>query len=164
MSKTDIPDAAAPDANAVPEELVLGAPFAVVHDVELRERGGETCPTCEQPAITGTTSIFECDCGQLFRVDLLSGTPAQCPACERTYTHGLIVCQPDNPDAFLEALAVVLRANGYQVKLPDEDEELGDVDDDAGDDQADDDEDDEEEDDEEETDDAGDDEPDAGGK
>ncbi len=132
----EIQDAETPDPNAVPEVLLIPAPFVVGHDCEIEPRGGELCSTCQQPACCGAVAVLRCDCGQLFRVDLLGDEPNLCPGCTRTYVTGLVVCQPDNPDAFLEALAVVLRANGYQVADPG----AGD-DDDDDDDQADDDDD-----------------------
>lgn len=131
---TDIPDAQTPDPeSAVPEQLHIGAPFIVIDDVEVEDRGGDACPHCAQPAVSGSTSILRCDCGQLFRIDLLDNVPKNCPACERVYTHVLIVCASDNPEAFVEAVAVVLRANGYAATLPselDEEEDLRGSDDD----------------------------------
>ncbi|MGV1080684.1 MAG: hypothetical protein ACOYD1_12705 [Candidatus Nanopelagicales bacterium] len=121
-----IPDAgAAGDDNANPleqvPEVLLGPPFAVVHDAELLERGGDKCPHCHQPAVSGSTAIVKCDCGQLFRIDLLNEDYARCPGCERQYTHAVILCAPDNDEAFAEAVANVLQANGYKVQLPDDD-------------------------------------------
>lgn len=135
MAKSEIPDAGdvqSPDGQALElPNVVLAAPFAVVHDCELLERGGEKCPTCQQPAVSGSTSIVRCDCGQVFRVDLLKGEHAKCPGCKRSYTSILVFGETDNPDAFADAVAYMLHMNGYNVKLPedddDDDEELGDV-------------------------------------
>jgi hypothetical protein len=148
MSKTDIPAAAGGDDDASPleqvPELVIGPPFLVCHDVDLMERGGEVCAHCNQPEVSGAVAILRCDCGQLFRINLLDvgGHPAQCPKCDKKYTHVLIVAESDNPEAFPEAVACVLGANGYKVALPDElddDDDADDDDDDAGDDEIDDD-------------------------
>jgi hypothetical protein len=161
MAKPDsIPDAVAvDDAATMPDELLLHGPFAVVHDCELMERGGAKCETCQQPACAGAGAVLQCDCGQLFRVNLLANDnqPHGCPGCDKTYSTVLIVCEPDNSEAFLEALAVVLRSNGYQVANPADDDE----EDDAGELGADDDEEDDEDEDREATED---DEDDAGGE
>lgn len=147
MAKADhIPDAASPDEAepTMPETLLIPGPFVVGHDCELEPRGGELCESCQQPACSGSVSVIRCDCGQLFRVNLLTddNQPHACPGCERTYATALIVCEPDNGEAFLEALAVVLRANGFSVAAPGtegDDDDLAGVDDD--DDQGDDDDD-----------------------
>lgn len=145
MSKTVIPDAGA-DQESTPleqvPELVIGPPFLVCHDVDVMERGGEICAHCQQPEVSGAVAILRCDCQQLFRINLLDvgGDYAQCPKCEKKYTHVFIVAEHDNPEAFGEAVACALRANGYKVALPDElEDDADDEDDDDDDDEIDDD-------------------------
>lgn len=123
MDQPDIPDAQPVHDDEQPDALLIGNPFIIVDDVEVEDRGGDACPHCQQPAVSGSTSILRCDCGQLFRVDLLDNAPKNCPGCERVYTHVLIVCADDNQDAFVEAVAMVMRANGYAATLPSEEED-----------------------------------------
>jgi len=142
MAKTEIVDVQAEQSqDAVPSELRLGKPFAVVDDCDLEDRGGTLCKSCKQPACSGAVAILKCDCGQRFRVDLLESDDVhECPGanCGRTYTTMLLVASPDNEEIFAHALATVLRANGYEVAHPDdEDEDDGELGN-AGDDQADD--------------------------
>jgi hypothetical protein len=112
-----------------PDTLLVPGPFAVGHDCELVERGGELCESCQQPACSGAVAVVRCDCGQLFRVNLLANdnVPHACPGCDHTYSTVLIICEPDNGEAFLEALAVVLRANGFSVAAPDDDDDESDL-------------------------------------
>ncbi len=83
--------------------------------------------------VPGCFASLECDCGQAFKVNLLSDhrAPSACPKCSATYTHVLIVAGADDPEIFAHAFRQVLINNGYA----DDDD---DPDDDNPDDQADD--------------------------
>lgn len=123
---SDIPDAGAA-ALADPEELeglTLGPPFAMTADCELVGRGGEQCPDCGQPEVSGAVAIVQCECGQVFRIDLLSDGMKPCPArCGRVFTHLLLVSTQDDDQVFADAAVQVLRANGVVVQQPDDDDE-----------------------------------------
>lgn len=132
MSKTLPPDASATaeivdaagedvvDDASVPPDLLLGAPFAMVRDAELELRSEDSCPSCEQPSVSGATAVVRCDCSQLFRLNLL-GSAATCPACGVAYTHVLLFCRADNAEVFADAVTHVMRVNGFEV--PDDDDQ-----------------------------------------
>jgi hypothetical protein len=140
VTAAPVPAAAAeiPDAGAFqladPEELeglTIGPPFAMTSDCELVDRGGDDCGDCGQPEVSGSVSIVQCECGQVFRINLLSSGVKPCPAqCGRVFTHLLLVTTQDDDQVFADASMQVLRANGYTVQAPGDDEPEPDDDDD----------------------------------
>lgn len=140
MAKKPSPVETVPDAYPDlpnPEELeglVLGPPFAQAGDCELLERDqASKCESCGLPEMHGATCIVRCECGQMFRVDLLSSGSKPCPAnCGRNYTHVLLVANVVDDEIFADAVTQILRNNGFEVAAhPDEDDDEGEpVDDD----------------------------------
>lgn len=123
---SDIPESEYPELPR-PEDLegiVLGPPFAMCGDCELLERDASTkCDACHQPQVHGAVALIRCECGQPFRIDLLTAGVKPCPKCERVYTHALLVANVNDDEIFADALAHVLTANGFAVPAPREDEQ-----------------------------------------
>jgi len=130
-----VPDAAEPDLSNF-SGLMLGPPFAIAGDCELLDRDAATaCQSCEQPQVHGAVAIVRCACGQPFRINLLSDGNKPCPAkgCGRVYTHVLLVADIHDDEIFADACMGILKANGYEVEPPGDDEDPdddGDPDDD----------------------------------
>lgn len=137
---TKIPDAEAPAA-VDPEsfaQLQIGPPFAISDYCAL-------CPRDDQAGIVGCVAVVKCDCGQLFKLDLLAARPSQCPQCGAAFTHVMLVTRTEDDEMVYAALATILRNNGFDVQEPDDDDDDqgdGDDDDDQGDGDPDDDDDD----------------------
>lgn len=99
--------------------LMIGPPFAMCGE-------GEFIDTDKANHI-GSVSCIKCDCGQAFKIDLLTDRPKVCPGCRSTYTHMLIVCRVDDPDMFNDVVEQVLENNGIEPPgSPDEAEEEAD--------------------------------------
>jgi hypothetical protein len=134
MAKTPSPAETVPDAYPDlpdPDELaglVLGPPFAQAGDCELLERDPSSkCESCGLPEVHGATCIVRCECGQMFRVDLLSSGAKPCPAnCGRNYTHVLLVANVVDDEIFADCVTQILRSNGFEVAQSPDDDDDGD--------------------------------------
>jgi hypothetical protein len=98
--------------------LVVGPPFAISHDCDLLT-AHEAAPGC--------VIVMRCDCGQVFKANLLAPGPKRCPKCRVAYTHLLLVARADDASIVSEAMTQVLDANGYAI--PGEEDEDEDEDD-----------------------------------
>ena len=85
--------------------LELGEPFAISHDCALLDRDAEA-------GIPGCRATVQCDCGQMFAINLLADGEKVCPGCDLEYGHVLLVAPADDPEIIAEALALVLEAAG----------------------------------------------------
>lgn len=114
--------------------LVIGAPCAFSADCDLMTRD-------DKRRVVGCAACVQCECGQPFRVDLLSEAMHGCPKCKREYTSLLIVARAEDRTVLQDAMEHVLAVNGIDVR----DSNPDDGDDDDDDDQDDDDDDDDRE-------------------
>lgn len=118
----DIPDGETGSPMEAPP-LVIGAPFALSHDCALLNKD-EGAPGC--------VAVVECDeCQQKFKIDLLSEGVKHCPKCRAAFSHCLLVARTDDTEIVPSAMAIVLKANGYDAPPG-----LGDDEDDEDDDEG----------------------------
>lgn len=105
--------------------ILIGPPFAIATDCGLVVRNDEK-------RIPGCCACLSCDqCGQLFRIDLLSDKGMHaCPKCKLEYTSVLIVATADDHTMLQYALETVLRS---QNPGGEPDDEQGGEDDDPSD-------------------------------
>lgn len=124
----ELPEGAT-EAMGEPPPLVIGAPFAKSHDCELLD--------VPLPAGSkGCTAVLKCDdCGQKFKINLLSPEVKHCPnpKCRAAFSHVLLVARTDDTEIVTAAMAQVMRANGFEMASPDDedDEDEGEGDDDG---------------------------------
>lgn len=106
-------------------QLLVGEPFAIAHDCEIRS--DYEC-----------SIVVQCDCGKPFKLLLLEAGNKPCPHCGKEYTHMLLICATDNDDAFCSVLEILADVNPLpgQPNPNAGDDDQGD--DDGGDDQDDD--------------------------
>lgn len=98
-------------------QLTIGEPFAIAEDVDLLDVS-EAKPGC--------VAIVRCDtddCGQPFRINLLTQGVKHCPRCKVGYSHVLLVARADNVEIIGAAMTQVLQSNGYDVPQGDEEDE-----------------------------------------
>lgn len=131
MATNDNPHAEPPTMlDAIPP-LVIGESFAMAEGLDLVDIPADG----RHP---GTVAVVTClggentPCGQTFMIPLLQAGAKTCPRCSKRYAHVLIIAEDDDDEIIAEAMAQVLRANGFPVP----DDELED-DDEGDDDQAD---------------------------
>jgi hypothetical protein len=74
-----------------PRDLFLGDPCCHGANLEV---------LAEDPAsgIPGTYATVKCNCGQLFRIDLVNDELKLCPNCETAFTHYLVIGPDNDPD------------------------------------------------------------------
>lgn len=96
-----------------PLDLPIGEPFALVHDAELLERD-------DAQGIPGTFASVQCECGEPFRANLLTGKVKVCPACKTGYTHALLWARTDNTAIVDEFVDDVIAAAGDAEDAEDE--------------------------------------------
>jgi len=102
-----------------PFDLPVGDPFALSLDCELVDRG----PGATLPAAAGTFATVQCKCGAVWRANLLSEDPKECPDCHACFTHILAIVPLEDRSALREIVQEILVANGLIEDDGDDDEE-----------------------------------------
>lgn len=104
------------DYDDPPLDLPIGEPFALVHDAELLERD-------DAQGIPGTFASVQCECGEAFRANLLTGKVKVCPSCKAGYTHALLWARTDNTAIVDEFVDDVIAAAGDAEDAEGDDEQ-----------------------------------------
>lgn len=104
-------------------DLPLGRPFAIAGDCEILPEGGPD-------NLPGTFATLCCDCGELFKMNLLIESDKKCPGCGAVYTHALVIGRADDQSLAQEFVDEVLVSNGYEPIIAREEEPADDADDD----------------------------------
>jgi len=114
------------DAPEMPP-LKLGEPFAMA--------GEEIDLVDKDDRIPGCFATLHCECGQLFKVNLLTGNQKACPkeGCDQVFTHSLVVCHAEDDEMAHHVFAHVMGANGIDVGMDDDEGDDDQGDDDQGD-------------------------------
>jgi hypothetical protein len=126
----DLPSVPAPirdDDEDDDDDPPIGEPFAVSNGCDLLQ----VTPGVPgvSPGIPGCFASVRCDCGQAFKVDLLSSGVKPCSGCGTPYSHVLLVAPCTSREIVGEFLDAV-----EGVDDGDDDDDQGDDDDDQGDD------------------------------
>lgn len=100
-------------------DLPLGRPFAIAGDCEILPEGGPD-------NVPGTFATVCCDCGELFKLNLLVESDKKCPGCGAVFTHALVIGRADDQSLAQEFIDEVLVSNGYAPLIPRDEEELDD--------------------------------------
>jgi hypothetical protein len=100
-------------------DLPLGRPFAIAGDCEILPEGGPD-------NLPGTFATVCCDCGELFKLNLLVESDKKCPGCGAVYTHALVIGRADDQTLAQEFVDEVLVSNGYAPIIARDEEELDD--------------------------------------
>jgi hypothetical protein len=103
-----------------PFDLELGPPFALAQGCDLLARD-------DAQGLPGSYAAVRCNCGALWRADLLSDDDKQCPSCQVAYTHVLLFCPTTERHMLAAVVEEVLQAHGL---IPDDDDDQTDDDDD----------------------------------
>lgn len=88
-------------------DLPLGRPFAIAGDCEILPEGGPD-------KLPGTFATVACDCGELFKLNLLVESDKKCPGCGAVFTHALVIGRADDQTLAQEFIDEVLVSNGYE--------------------------------------------------
>jgi hypothetical protein len=72
--------------------------------------------------LPGTFATVQCDCGELFKLNLLIESDKKCPQCGAVFTHALVIGRADDQSLAQEFVDEVLVSNGYAPINPRDDE------------------------------------------
>lgn len=98
----------------------LGSPSAFSGDCELQPYN------VKRPG-SGCCAVIECECRQMFRIDLLNEGYSRCPKCQAQYTSLLVICQVGD-DTMLQQVfehLVAQNPSAAEPSEPDDVEDLG---------------------------------------
>lgn len=98
-----------------PLRLPLGPPFALSNECDLIDRAeGE-----QLPPNAGCFATVKCNCGALWRANLLSEDDKECPSCHALFTHLLVIVPIEDRGVLPSILEEVMMAHGMVPEIED---------------------------------------------